>query len=186
MRARNSVNILAVVVIAPLLAACAGGARVDAMIPPPASSAPIAPSSPAFGAVSVGTVTGGSETNPLGKSQVSNESFHDALAQSLAAAKLGTTGPGRYRLNADLVELDQPWIGFDITVTAKVHYTLTSPNGGAPRFDQIVETPYTAAFGDNLYGVERFRLADEGAIRANIETAIAALAAALQTGSAGS
>jgi hypothetical protein len=67
-----------------------------------------------------------------------------------------------------------------------VRYTLTSPNGGAPRFDQTVETPYTAKFGDDLYGVERFRLADEGAIRANIETAMEKLTAALQTPATGS
>jgi hypothetical protein len=182
MRARNrGFNALSVMVIAPLLAACASGARVEEMTAPPSAVAPVGPSSPAFGAVSLGTVTGGSATNPLWISQVSNENFHAALAQSLAAHRLEAPTGGRYRLNADLIELDQPWIGLDITVTAKVRYTLTSPGGGAPHFDRTIETPYTAKFGDNLYGVERFRLADEGAIRANIATAIEQLTATLQT-----
>ena len=182
MRARNrGFNALSVLVIAPLVAACASGARVEGMTAPPSPAAPIGPSSPAFGAVSLGTVIGGSETNPLWVSQVSNENFHAALAQSLAAHGLEARSGGGYRLNADLIGLDQPWIGLDITVTAKVRYTLTSPTGGVPRFDQTIETPYTARFGDNLYGVERFRLADEGAIRANIATAMEELTAALQT-----
>lgn len=177
-------NVLGLIVLAPLLGACATGARIDAMTASPSSMAPIAPSSPGFGAISLGTVTGGRETNPFGRSQVSDEDFRAALAQSLAASRLTAAGAGRYRLDAELVELDQPLIGLDITVTARVRYTLTPANGGAPRFDQMVETPYTAAFGEDVYGVERFRLADEGAMRANIESAMEKLTVALQASAA--
>ncbi|MFN7710554.1 MAG: hypothetical protein ACK5O7_06325 [Holosporales bacterium] len=118
--------------------------------------------------IHVETVSGGEETDPLWKSKVSSQDFANALIETLKTHNLYAEN-GRYVLTAHLKELDQPDIGFDFTVKAKVHYTLEERNTGKTLFLDTLESSYTASFGDHLYGAERLRLANEGAIRTNIE-----------------
>ena len=59
-------------------------------------------------------------------------------------------------------------IGLDMTVTATVTYTLVERATGKTAWEKVIVAPYTAKFGDSLLGVERLKLANEGAIRTNI------------------
>lgn len=161
---------------------CASEARIGAMTVPVSPDTVIGDSSPLRNAIRVGTVTGGSETNPLWKSNVSNENFRAALEQSLALHAMTAPDRGRYLVNAELVSLDRPLGGFDLTVTAKAHYTVIATGSQAVKLDTTMETPYTANFSDSVLGVERLRLASEGAMRANIDAFIKRLIDAAQPG----
>jgi hypothetical protein len=108
--------------------------------------------------------------------------FRAALEQSLALHALTAPDPGRYLVNAELVSLDQPFGGLDLTVTAKVHYTVVAIASQAVKLDTTIESPYTAQFGDALLGTERLRLANEGAMRENIAALIKRLIYAAQPG----
>jgi len=160
------------------MSGCASGARTGAMVAEVTPDTLITDSSPVRSAIQIGNVGGGSKTNPLWKSEVSNENFRAALEQSLALHTMFATGSGKYTLNAEMVSLDQPFAGFDITVTAQVHYTLVSAADGSTKLDETVTTPFTATMGDSLLGVERLRLANEGAIKTNINGIIAKIVAA--------
>jgi hypothetical protein len=171
----------AMIAAASMLSACATPIPIGPMTVPLSSDAIITQASPAYKAISLGTVTGGKDTNPLWISDVSNQNFHDALEQSLELYVLEADGAvGRYRLDVALVSIDQPAIGLDFTVTTKVHYTLVPKDGGPAKFDQTIETPYTAKFGDAFLGYERSRLATEGAVRENISAFIKQVMATLQ------
>lgn len=173
-------NTIACLATALLLPACASGARTGAMTVPVSGDTLIGASSPAYNAIDVGSVTGGSETSPLWKSEVSNENYRAALQQSLELHAMAGTGHGRYVLSAQLMELDQPFVGFDSTVTATVRYSLISNQDGSTKFDETIKTPYTASFSDAFVGTERLQLANEGAIRKNIDVLIKKLIAVLQ------
>jgi len=175
-------NAIVCLAAALLLSACASGARTGAMTAPVSANTLIAASSPAYAAIDVGSVTGGSETSPLWKSKVSNENFETALQQSLDLHGMAGMGHGRYVLNAQLLYLDQPTISFNSTVTAKVHYALVSRRDESTKFDDTIKTSYTATIGDAFVGVERLRLANEGAIRENIDALMKELIATLQHG----
>lgn len=139
----------------------------------PSDATALAQTSPLKGQVVVGSVTGGSETNPLMASQVDNPGFQGALTASLG--KVGLKGPdtgARYTLDANLLSLAQPMMGFDMTVTSTVLYRLTDTQTKTVAFEQHVVTPFTATFGDATIGVERLKMANEGSIRRNIETAL--------------
>jgi hypothetical protein len=156
-----------------LVAACATPAEVGMMIPsPPATEVP----QPIVHAIEVGLVSGGQPTNPLWASQVGNEDFRAALVQALEQAQLDSLvgASPRYRLDADLVGLEQPVLGFDLTVTATVNYELTPLAGGEP-YRTTIARPYTASMGDSLYAPARLRKANEGAIRENIGAYISEL-----------
>ena len=166
------------------LSACASGARNAAMTVPVAPNQIVTDTSLIKHAIAVGEVSGGTETNPLWKSDVSNAAFKSALEDSLALSVLkgGPTAP--YTLNAKLVSLHQPFAGLDMTVTSTVQYTLLATGQTKPVMDETVVTPYTANFSDAFLGMERLRLANEGAMRENIGEIVKRLIAAGQPGGA--
>lgn len=127
--------------------------------------------------VAVKDVTGGQETNPMWTSQVSSLEFERALEISLRSASLlqPNRQAGRFTLSAYLDRLEQPLLGLDMTVTATVTYTLVERASGKTIWEKTLVTPYTAKFGDALLGVERLKLANEGAIRTNISELIGEL-----------
>ena len=116
-------------------------------------------------------VTGGEETNPLWVSKVGNSQFREALENSLGNGRLRAADPAaaRYLISAKLDRLSQPLAGLDMSVSATVHYTVTERATKQTVYAQSITSTYTAKFGDSLLGVERLKLANEGAMRENIK-----------------
>ncbi len=133
------------------------------------------------GGLSVGQVSGGQQTSPLWTSQVDNAAFAEALRQSLAAHGLLDVAGQRFRVDATLMSLSQPLVGLDMEVAATVFYRVTEARSGRAVFERPIAASFTATFGSAFVGVERLRLANEGAVRANISAFVAALADAVRT-----
>lgn len=157
-----------------LFSGCASPTQPSAMSAPP----PVSPARQHPGDVSL-AVTGGKATNPMWTSQISDEDFGEALRQSLLSSGLFTGvvegRNGKYHLTAFLSRLDQPMMGFAMTVTMEVGYTLTDPATGKTLWQKSIVSSHTASTGDAIVGVKRLRLATEGAARKNIEQLLVAL-----------
>lgn len=162
---------VSLLVLAGPLAGCATAARSPAMTASATAVAGLPVPAALQHNVAVGAISGGHDTNPLWMSKVGNAEFEIALRDSLAAAGLLATGPdpGRFVLLAELQRLKQPVFGFNMKVTAVVGYQLKERASGLTAFQTEVTTPYTAEFGEAFLGVERLKMANEGAIRTNIE-----------------
>ncbi len=162
---------LAAAALIALLGGCAAGARVENMEVAGQPAQRIAPT-PLRQQLAVREVGGANGDNRHWQSSVGNPGFEAALINSLRATGLlaegGAGQTAHYALGAQLVEMDQPFIGFNMTVTAKVGYTITERSSGRILWQRTLTTPYTASFGDSLLGIERLRLANEGAVRANL------------------
>lgn len=158
---------LAALGVGVFLSGCASGARPEGMTVQRVSDAPTQVSGATF---DVGAIAGGEETNPLWTSEVSQDAFRTALVSSLRNQGLYDSGSD-LEISAVLEEVDQPLIGLDVTVTATVTYRIIDASG-AVIFDERIIQPYTAAFSDAFLGVERLKLANEGAIKTNIQTFI--------------
>jgi hypothetical protein len=161
-----------------LLAGCATPARVERMqVDPSLAQRTAAAKSPFKDSIAIMAVTGGKETNPAWISNVSSDDFERALQASLRdAGLLATDRQGSaYTLVANLQKLEQPLVGLDMTVTATVQYTLVERSSGREVYAKTLTTPYTATFSDAFAGVERLKLANEGAMRASISRLIADL-----------
>ena len=128
-------------------------------------------------AVAIRDVTGGKETNPMWVSNVGSSDFERALEDSLRSLGMlaANRQSGRYQLVAHLEKLEQPFLGFDMTVTAAVAYTLIERSSGKTVWQKSIATPYTAKVGDAFVGTERLRLANEGSVRQNITQLIGEL-----------
>jgi outer membrane murein-binding lipoprotein Lpp len=119
--------------------------------------------------VGVSQIAGGHETNPLWTSQINNANFKAALEQSLKSANLyNLTNNEKYRLNANLLKLDQPYFGLNYTVKCQVHYTLQDIKTNKFIYDKNISSSYTAKVSDSFYAVKRLEMANEGAARENI------------------
>ncbi len=167
---RNNVisGVVSITIFAAGLSGCASPAMNENMIPQGDQLIKVSHGNKFHRGIKGAEVTGGSETNPLWTSQVSSENFQLALNNSLKEAGLLSEG-GKYELKAKLVTLDQPLIGIGLTVRATVDYLISDKTTGAKIFDETIESSFTAGMSDSMVAIRRLRLANEGAIRRNIE-----------------
>ncbi len=156
-------------IAAAALSGCATAAKPEAMVV--ASKPADKPFPQPFShAMCIRTVTGGEKTNPLWTSKVDNDGFRSALATSLDTAGLKSADSGcAYPIDVNLLGLSQPIMGFDMTVTSHVNYKVYDSKA-QPILLETLDTPFTATMSDAFVGVERLRLANEGAIRLSIQT----------------
>lgn len=161
-----------------VLVGCAAPARIDQMTAYATLQQRIV-QTPLRSNVAVRDVTGGKETNPMWVSNVGNSEFEQALEASLRDAGLLANGKqaGKYMLVAHLERVDQPMAGFDMTVTVGVMYSVVERTTGKEILARRISVPYTASFGAAFAGTERLRIANEGAVRANIAKLIEELVA---------
>lgn len=156
------------------LSGCASPARIDQMAAKRIDTSRIATETPLKHNLSLRSVSGGESTNPLWISKVSGDDFRKAFEQSLKTTMLLASDQSKsiYLLDAKLISLDQPLFGLDIKVTATVEYSLEEKATGRRVFTKTISTPFTATFSDAAIAVIRVQIANEGAVRENIEKII--------------
>jgi hypothetical protein len=115
-------------------------------------------------------VTGGKETNPLWVSEVGNQEFKRALRESLRVQQLlaSNSADGKYGLTVSLEEISHPIFGFDTTAVSSVHYFLRKNKTNRIIFDKRITVSHTATSEDAYEATIRGRVANEGAVRKNI------------------
>ncbi len=148
------------------LAACATPSNPANMTLPATTGVTASPGDLGYRSVTSVTVSGGQGTNPLWTSQVSNADFKTALEASLTAAGYMGTEGRPLRVSASLIDLKQPLVGLDLTVTSRVRYTVTRDSQTV--FDETVAATGTATMGQSFMATERLRIANEASIRENI------------------
>jgi hypothetical protein len=167
----RTVSILALCAAAAVMAGCATATKPEAMVPATVDAGVHHPQS-----VSV-NVGGGAQTDALGKSQISNEAFTDAIVaaieknKSFSSVVKGANG-GDYRLNVSVVNLDQPSFGMSFTVKMEAAWSLKKADGTVV-LQETIRSEGTASATDAFVGTERLRLATEAAARNNIAAALA-------------
>lgn len=161
------------------LAACASPARPEAMAVAVAASQSAQPGQRGYHQITVTSVGGGQDTNPLWMSNVSGADFQTALEESLRRANYLADGTGPLRLAVILEEVRQPMAGFDMTVTSRARYRLTDASGTV-LFEESISASGTGTMGEAFAGVERLRIANEKSIQANLDAFLTRLTAALR------
>lgn len=149
------------------LAACATPSNPAAMTLSATPGLTAAQGDVGYRSVTEVTVSGGRDTNPLWTAQVSNADFQTALRNSLAAAGYMGTEGRPMSVSATMIELQQPMMGLDLSVTSRVRYTVKQ--GDQVVFDETVAATGTASMRDAFAAVERLKLANEKSIQENIK-----------------
>jgi hypothetical protein len=157
------------IVVVSLLTGCATASKSDAMVAEPVAIVHASSSD-----VSV-VVSGGKETSKMGASQISDDGFAQALRDSITKSglfKAVADSGGRYKLSAFIGKVDQPMMGFSMTVKMEVSYTLVDTKSGKTVWAKNIASEHTAKPSEAFAGVTRLRLANEGAAKDNIQQAL--------------
>lgn len=160
-----------------LLGGCATPTPSNAMVATPAGIAHKHPVS-----VSI-KVNGGAEKSSESASQVSNPDFTAALAKSISQSGVfeKIIAPGEatpdYQLEVTLAGLDQPVIGAAMTATLESNWVLTRHSNGYVMWKKTIKTSHTTAAREAFTGVDRLRLAIEGAARETIRQGLTEIGA---------
>ena len=104
-----------------------------------------------------------------GASPVTPEEYRQALVFAFRQADLyEKQEEAEYSLDAHMTEMDQPLMGFNMTVTAKADYSLYSISNNNLVFKESVSVPCTKGLGDAFDGGQRLRLTSGCAVGENI------------------
>jgi hypothetical protein len=126
-------------------------------------------------AMAVGTVTGGEKTSPVGKPRISNESFADALKDSLAANGLLNESNPKYLLSANITNMYQPLIGKDIDVNGRIVYKIKDVRRNIVVYSKTVDSRSNTTQKEKQYYVSQMKMSNEGTIKASIESFLSSL-----------
>jgi hypothetical protein len=118
-------------------------------------------------AITAAPVSGGKDVSILSIPYISNADFQESLVRTLSNAKLASASTGRFRLDATL-QLDQPFVAINTTVTAKIAYRLTEVATGSVVYERLLATEGTVTYFEVPSGPERMRYANWRAVRANL------------------
>ncbi|MBL8397725.1 MAG: hypothetical protein JNL84_06200 [Candidatus Accumulibacter sp.] len=159
---------------------------VGCVTPIPANRQAMTPPSISIGthhpySVSVKT-SGGSETDGLGSSNISNAELQAAIESAITDSRVfqrlirGSDGSD-YELTVTLYELNKPLFGGTFTVGMETAWTLTRTSDRRVVFRKGISSTGVATTSDTWIGVHRLRMAVEAAARDAISQGIQALAA---------
>lgn len=166
---------LAALAAASLLTACASTDAQPGAMAPTATAPAAGPSDPGYQAVTVGAVTGGrGEVSFWTGPDVSSTEFKTALQTGLQSQGLFTAETPKYEVQA-AVRLDKPMMGFTLTTSSTVNYTVRSVGDGRVVLQESITAPGSATTGDAFIGSERLRIANERSLKENIGRFVARL-----------
>jgi len=121
-------------------------------------------------------VLGGKETSAMDKSQISNEAFMQAIADSLYKSGLFSKiihgKNADYLLNVMIFNLAQPSFGFSFTVKMEAVWSLAHADSKKVLMRESIRSSFTATVGDAFAAVTRLRIATEGVAQENIRLGI--------------
>ena len=152
------------------VAGCGNAARTTALVAPVSSATLLPADSPLIKSVSVGSVTGGDRGNQFWQSEISSDSFRQALETSLDLTQMLGPNDAPLVVDATLERIESPQLNVNLTVTTTVYYRVRSTRSGAIVWQERIVTPHTAQFTESFVRSERLRLAAEGSAKSNIAT----------------
>ena len=117
---------------------------------------------------------GGQESDPIfAGSRIDNVTFWGALIQTLKKSSLFTqvisTDSADYVMQAQILDQQQPFIGFNMTTTLAVLYSVTDAQDESKVWEREIVSKFTATVGDAFSGAARLNKANEGAVRENFQ-----------------
>ena len=123
------------------------------------------------------SVEGGKEHEDLGRTQISDAEFKQALNESITKSQTFSRVMegmnGDYLLTVVIFSIDQPAMGFSFTVKMEAGWTLKRVATGEIVWQEAIKSEHTATPGEAFAAASRLRLATAGAARNNISQGLA-------------
>ena len=149
------------------LSACAPALEAYEMTPKSALYDTVQTSNSLNKKIAIGSVV--TEKNMGGAvAPVTSEQYKDAIVLALRQTGWYNTTSPKLRLDAHLLDIEQPFMGFSFTVKAKSQYTLTDSKTGKVWYRDTIIVPCTVTMSEAFEGAVRMRKATACAVAENI------------------
>ena len=160
-------GVILVLIVAVTITCCATPASVIRMVPSFGHTRFVSSNMTLI----IAEVKGGKKTNPMSSSTIENESFREALKNTLKKAGIfkdvSTDKKGDYKLYTEIIA--QKLIGgFPTTSTLFVNYILIEEKSSRELWKENILSQYDAKFEEAFFAAERAKKANEGAVRDNL------------------
>lgn len=107
----------------------------------------------------------------------SNEKIKAAIEQAAQQSMLfRSTQPNTYTITARILSIENPLLGANLTSKVRASWTLTDAGKSEVIWREQIVSERTAQWNEHFVAAKRLAIANEKAIAANIEQAIAAMA----------
>jgi len=170
-RSRSWLRLLGLCASAAVIGGCATPATYQGMVPTSFDTAVKHPQTVAI------AVNGGQETDAVGKPQISDAAFSQALVEAITRSQVFSrvvqANSAHYVLQVTLFGMEQPSFGFSFTVHMEAGWVLKRADNGRVVWQEAIKSEHTVSASESFAGVTRLRLATEGAARNNIAQGLA-------------
>lgn len=126
------------------------------------------------------SAAGSTDSSSSIASDVPTTALEEALTTSLTSSGLFEAvvpvHSADYLLAVMVVSVDKPMIGFDMSVTSELAWSLTRLSDNKTVWSESIRSTATKGMGDELVGASRVRAAVEGSIQNNIRQALQTIA----------
>ena len=101
---------------------------------------------------------------------VTKEHYGEALKMALLTSGLASKGKGngKYYLDATILDVDQPFALFSITVISVIDYKLVDKATTRTIYEETITMPHTVGATESFDGSQRLRMATAMSLRENI------------------
>jgi hypothetical protein len=106
---------------------------------------------------------------------IKNEDLKLAVESAILSSQL-FSGMGRnLNVNVSVLSIKNPMFGMDLTAEARVRWQIFNADSKEEIFNSVFSSSHTSTVGDHVVAVQRLKMANQEALRKNIEMALKAI-----------
>ena len=106
---------------------------------------------------------------------IKNEDLKLAVESAIISSQL-FSGMGRnLNVSVSVLSIKNPMFGMDLTAEARVRWQIVNADSKEEIFNAVFSSSHTSTVGDHVVAVQRMKMANQEALRKNIEIALKAI-----------
>lgn len=106
---------------------------------------------------------------------IKNEDLKLAVESAIISSQL-FSGMGRnLNVSVSVLSIKNPMFGMDLTAEARVRWQILNADSKEEIFNAVFSSSHTSTVGDHVVAVQRMKMANQEALRKNIEIALKAI-----------
>ena len=106
---------------------------------------------------------------------IKNEDLKLAVESAVLSSQL-FSGVGRnLNVSVSVLSIKNPMFGLDLTAETRVRWQIFNADSKEEIFNSVISSSHTSTVGDSLVAAQRLKMANQEALRKNIEMALKAI-----------
>ena len=127
--------------------------------------------------LSLNQVEGKSNVRVSGSNEqiIKNEDLKLAVESAILSSQLFSNTGRNLNVSVSVLSIKNPMFGLDLTAEARVRWQIFNADSKEEIFNAIFSSSHTSTVSDNIVAAQRLKMANQEALRKNIEMALKAI-----------